>query len=52
MREYIDHIILPYIKDKRNEFKLASDYSALLISKLSVLLLFSNSLINTISMLC
>jgi len=30
MREYIDHIILPYIKDKRNELNLASDYPALL----------------------
>ena len=30
MKEYIDHIILPYICKKREELKLASDYPALL----------------------
>ena len=31
MKEYIDQIILPYIRKKREELKLASDYPALLI---------------------
>jgi len=30
MKEYIDHIILPYIIKKREELKLASNYPALL----------------------
>ena len=30
MKEYIDHIVLPYINEKREELKLASNYSALL----------------------
>ena len=30
MKEYIDHIVLPYINKKREELKLASNYPALL----------------------
>ena len=30
MKEYINHIILPYIRKKKEELKLASDYPALL----------------------
>jgi len=50
MKEYIGHIILPFIRKKREELKLASDYPALLTfdnfktqCTLSILTLFNQN---------